>query len=116
MRKVEEGDVFMSNRTVSDAFMTFLQETPEYSAAWMEMVHKLDAANGLDAKTKALVYLGVLAAAGLTSGIPFHVLQAKKLGASREEVVGAVLVGLPAVGHITLGALPAALSAYDAEK
>lgn len=103
----------MEKQAVSNAFMAFLQETPEYSQAWMEMVKKLDAVNALDDKTKALAYLSVLAATGMTSGVPFHVGQAKALGASRGEVVGAVLVGLPAVGHGVVQALPAALAAYD---
>ncbi|HWQ61233.1 MAG TPA: carboxymuconolactone decarboxylase family protein [Negativicutes bacterium] len=103
----------METKGVSNAFMAFMQETPEYSQAWMEMVKKLDAVNALDGKTKTLAYLSVLAAAGMTSGIPFHVGHAKTLGASREEVIGAVLVGLPAVGHAVVQALPAALAAYD---
>lgn len=103
----------MEVKGVSNAFMAFMQETPEYSQPWMEMVRKLDAANALDDKTKTLAYISVLAAAGMTSGIPFHVGHAKKLGASRGEVVGAVLVGLPAVGHAVVQALPAALAAFD---
>jgi alkylhydroperoxidase/carboxymuconolactone decarboxylase family protein YurZ len=98
---------------ISDAFQTFFKETPEYSRAWMEAVQKLDAVNVLDKKTKALAYLAVLSASGLISGIPFHVQHAKSLGASREEVMGAVLVGLPAVGHRVVQALPVALEAYD---
>ncbi len=102
-------------KLISDAFQTFLKETPEYSKAWMESVQELDAANALDKKTKALAYLAVLAASGLVSGIPFHVQHAKSVGASREEVIGAVLIGLPAVGHIVIQALPAALEAYGGE-
>lgn len=105
----------MKDSTVSDAFQLFLKELPEYSGAWMEMVKKLDAANRLDKKTKALAYLAVLAASGLDSGIPFHVQHARSLGASRDEVVGAILVGLPAVGHRVIHALPAAVRAYDAQ-
>ncbi len=105
----------MESKGISDAFMTFLQETPEYSKAWMEMVQKLDKANALEAKTKTLAYIGVLAAVGMISGVPFHVQHAKRLGASRDEVIGAVLVGLPAVGHAAVQALPAALAAYDGE-
>ncbi|BBB91001.1 MAG TPA: carboxymuconolactone decarboxylase family protein [Methylomusa anaerophila] len=104
----------MELKGASNAFQAFMQETPEYSRAWLEMVQKLDAANPLDSKTKALAYLSVLAAAGLTGGIPFHVQHAKTLGASREEISGAVLVGLPAVGHAVIQALPLALAAYDA--
>ncbi len=98
---------------VSDAFQIFFKEAPQYSKAWMEAVQKLDASNALDKKTKTLAYLAVLAATGLTSGIPFHVQHAKFLGASRDEVIGAVLVGLPAAGHKVIQALPAALEAYD---
>ncbi|SNQ59521.1 Carboxymuconolactone decarboxylase (fragment) [Candidatus Methanoperedens nitroreducens] len=82
----------------------------------MEAVQKLDASNALDNKTKTLAYLAVLAATGLTSGFPFHVQHAKSLGASRDEVIGAVLVGLPAVGHKVIQALPAALEAYDSHE
>ncbi len=82
----------------------------------MEAVQKLDAANALDKKTKALAYLAVLAASGLVSGIPFHVQHAKSLGATREEVIGAVLVGLPAIGHKVVQALPIALEAYDGKE
>ncbi len=102
-------------KLTSNAFQIFFKETPEYSKAWMEAVQKLDGANALEKKTKALAYLAVLAASGLVSGIPFHVQHAKSLGASREEVIGAVLVGLPAVGHKVIQALPAALEAYDSE-
>lgn len=103
-------------KLMSNAFQTFLKETPEYSKAWMEAVQKLDAANALDKKTKALAYLAVLAASELVSGIQFHVRDAKSSGASREEVIGAILVGLPAVGHRVVQALPAALEAYDGKK
>ena len=101
---------------MSDAFQIFIKETPQYSKAWMEAVQKLDAASPLDGKTKTLAYLAVLAASGLVNGIPFHVQQAKSMGASREEVIGAVLIGLPAVGHRVIHALPAALEAYEKEK
>lgn len=102
--------------SISNSFQTFFKETPEYSKAWMEAVQKLDAANALDKRTKALAYLAVLAASGLISGIPFHVQHAKSLGASKEEVIGAVLVGLPAVGHRVVQALPLALEAYDGKE
>jgi alkylhydroperoxidase/carboxymuconolactone decarboxylase family protein YurZ len=49
----------------------------------------------------------------MTSGIPFHVLGAKRAGASRQEVIGAILVGLPAAGHGVTQALPDALAVYD---
>jgi len=65
-------------------------------------------------KTSALTYLAVLAVLRLESGILFHVQAAKQLGASREEVISAILVGLPAAGHGITQVLPAAIAAYDA--
>jgi alkylhydroperoxidase/carboxymuconolactone decarboxylase family protein YurZ len=98
---------------VSDAFQTFLSEAPAHAGAWMEAVQRLDAASALDDKTEALAYLAVLAATRLTSGLPFHARQARSLGASRDEVISAVLVGLPAVGNAVTQALPGALAAFD---
>ena len=39
----------------------------------------------------------------------------KSLGARRDEIISAVLVGLPAVGNIVIQALPIAINAYDSE-
>ncbi len=98
---------------VSDAFQAFLHEAPAHAGAWMETVQRLGAASALDQRTETLAYLAVLAAARLTSGVPFHVRHAKSLGASRDEVISAILVGLPAVGNGVTQALPAALAAFD---
>ena len=99
---------------VSQAFQTFMSEAPAQAQAWGGMVMALSKASSLDAKTSALAYLAVLAALRLESGIPFHVQAAKKAGATRAEVISAILVGLPAAGHVVTQALPAALAAYDA--
>ena len=101
--------------SVSNAFQTFMKEAPEHQKAWLEMVQKIDAASRLDAKTEELAYIAVLASARLEGGLPFHVKHAKSLGATREEIISAVLVGLPAVGNIVIQALPIALHAFDGE-
>jgi alkylhydroperoxidase/carboxymuconolactone decarboxylase family protein YurZ len=98
---------------ISEAFQLFLEESPKHAQAWMSAVRGLSEASALDAKTQALAYLAVLAAQRMESGVPFHVAQAKEAGASRDEVVSAILVGLPAVGIAVTQALPAALRAYD---
>jgi AhpD family alkylhydroperoxidase len=105
----------MNKPLVSNAFQTFMNEAPEHAKAWMETVQKLDAASALDKKTEELAYISVLAAARLESGISFHVKQAKMNGASREEIISAILIGLPAVGNIVTSSLPIALEAYDNE-
>lgn len=49
----------------------------------------------------------------METGIPFHVMHAKQLGVTREEVISAILVGLPAAGHAVTQVLPVALSVFD---
>ena len=99
----------------SPAFDAFLKEAPGHAAAWMAAVEGLRASSALDEKAAHLAYLAVLAALRLESGVPFHVRLAKEAGASRAEIISAVLVGLPAVGNGVTQSLPAALAAYDAE-
>ena len=101
--------------TISNAFEVFLTEAPAHAEAWMKGVHGLDQASALDKKTEELAYIAVLASARLTSGISFHVKSAKQAGATRDEIIGAVLVGLPAVGNAVIQSLPAALDAFDGQ-
>ncbi|ROS28252.1 carboxymuconolactone decarboxylase family protein [Cellulomonas sp. PhB150] len=100
--------------SVSTAFQTFATQAPAHHTAWMTAVRSLAGASTLDERTDELAYVAVLAATGLHSGLPFHVQRLRELGATREEVVSAVLVGLPAVGNGVVSALPVALEAYDA--
>jgi len=104
-----------SKPTVSNAFQSFLDNAPSHAQAWMTVVQGLDNASALDKKTEELAYLAVLAALRLESGVPFHVMLAKQKGATREEVISAILVGLPAAGNGVTQVLPAALAAYDAK-
>jgi alkylhydroperoxidase/carboxymuconolactone decarboxylase family protein YurZ len=94
--------------------MVFGAEARAHAAAWMSATQALDQACALDAKTKDLAYLAVLAALRLESGVPFHVTQAKQHGASRDEVISALLLGLQPAGHGVTACLPAAIDAYDA--
>jgi alkylhydroperoxidase/carboxymuconolactone decarboxylase family protein YurZ len=98
---------------VSKAFQAFVDSAPHHANAWMTAVQALGDASALDNKTAALAYLAVLAALRLDSGVPFHVMLARQAGASRDEVISAVLVGLPAAGNGLTQCLPAALEAYD---
>ena len=98
---------------LSDAFQVFMRECPSHAKAWTAAVGSLAAASALDAKTQTLAYLAVLAALRLEGGLGFHVAHAKASGASRAEVISALLVGLPAAGNAVVQALPLALAAYD---
>ena len=105
----------MNDKTklMSEAFQVFLKQAPEHAQAWMGAVQGLGGASALDKKTSSLAYLAVLAAMRLDSGVPFHVALAKEAGASRDEVISAILVGLPAAGNAVIQSLPAALRMYD---
>jgi alkylhydroperoxidase/carboxymuconolactone decarboxylase family protein YurZ len=107
----------MSNEQsgVSKAFQVFLEGAPKHASASMTAVQALGEASALDKKTSALGYLAVLAALRLDSGVPFHTKLAKHAGASRDEVISALLVGLRAAGNGITQSLPAAIEAYDAE-
>jgi alkylhydroperoxidase/carboxymuconolactone decarboxylase family protein YurZ len=100
---------------ISRAFRAFMTEAPQHAQAWATAVQGLAAASALDAKTSALAYLAVLAALRLESGVPFHVKAARQAGASREEVISALLIGLPAAGNGVTACLPAAIGAFDSE-
>lgn len=100
--------------SISGAFSAFGEHAPAFQQPWMAMVQQLAEASALDPKTEELAYLAVLAAAGMESGLPFHVAMAVKAGATREEVISALLVGLPAVGQRVVSSLPPALAALNA--
>jgi len=105
----------MDQKLISNAFQTFNSEAPEHAAAWMQLVQGLSQASALDSKTHNLAYLAVLAALRRPSGIPFHVKMAQQAGASRDEVISAILVGLPPAGHVVTEALPIAVETFDNE-
>jgi alkylhydroperoxidase/carboxymuconolactone decarboxylase family protein YurZ len=100
---------------ISNACQTFMSESPQHAQAWGAAIQGLASASALDNKTGALAYLAVLAALRLESGVPFHVRSAKEAGASREEVISAILVGLPAAGNGVTQVLPTAIATYDAD-
>lgn len=100
-------------KNVTNSFSLFMTETPEAGKAYMDMVMKQSQASALDKKTHELAYISVLSAIRMTSGLNFHVKSAKELGATRDEVKSAVLVGLPVSGITLVDALEVALNAYD---
>lgn len=75
--------------TVSQAFESFMKETPAHAKAWLVAVEGLGSASALDPKCEHLAYLAVLASLRLDAGIPFHAMLAKKAGASQAEVARA---------------------------
>lgn len=98
---------------ISNAFQTFWSEAPDHAQAWGSMVQQLTESSALDVKTRELAYLAVLAALNHNSGIPSHVNMAIEAGATRQEIISALLVGLPAAGHKVIQSLPGAIKAIE---
>jgi len=100
---------------MSEGFQAVFREKPEVMRAWLKADEVLAEHSALDPKTSELAYLAVLAALGLERGIAFHAAEAKQRGASRDEVISAVLVGLPAAGNRVIEAVAEALRPFDEE-
>jgi alkylhydroperoxidase/carboxymuconolactone decarboxylase family protein YurZ len=92
----------------------FQKESPEVAEAFDELIEALKATKGLDNKTKQLIYIALQASLGNPAAIYYHVPMAKRAGASREEVKGAILVTLTICGlNGVTSCLPTALEIYD---
>ena len=92
----------------------FLKEAPEVAQAYNGLIQSLIQTKGLDPKTKQLIYIAMKAVLDDPLAVKYHVPMAKKLGASREEVLDTLLLTLTVAGlKPVVSVLPAALEAYD---
>lgn len=76
----------------------FQKEAPEVAQAFDGLVNSLINTKGLDAKTKQLIYIVMKAADASIESTRFHVPMAKKLGATREEIIDTSLLTLTVSG------------------
>ncbi|MEP7285039.1 MAG: carboxymuconolactone decarboxylase family protein [Chloroflexota bacterium] len=98
---------------MSAGFNILFRDRPEVMKAWLHTDEVIAQQSALDAKTAELAYIAVISALGLERGMAFHATQAKQLGASRDEVISAVLVGLPAAGSRVIEAVEEAVRPFD---
>ncbi len=92
----------------------FKKEAPEVAKAFDGLIQSLVKSKGLDEKTKQLIYIAMKASQGDTMAISFHVLMAKKLGATKEEIVDAILMTLTVSGiKGVVTCLPTAMQIYS---
>lgn len=89
------------------------KESPETLKAFFEYADALQKKGGLDEKTFQLIYIALQAQQGNAGSVAAHTGFAKKAGASREEVVGAILTTLMFGINGVADCLPAAVQAYD---
>lgn len=93
---------------------TFQHEAPEVASAFNGLIESLKSTKGLDAKTKQLVYIGIKASMGDYTAVHFHVIMAKKLGATRDEIKDTILITLSVCGlKGVVTCLQPALDAWD---
>ena len=64
----------------------FQKESPEVAKAFDGLIEALKKSSGLDSKTKHLVYIGIKSAMGDSTAVYFHVIMAKKLGATEMKL------------------------------
>ena len=76
----------------------FQNEAPEVAQAFNGLILSLVGTKGLDQKTKQLIYIAMKASAGDQMAVRAHVPMAKAAGATREEVVDAILMTLTVSG------------------
>ena len=94
----------------------FLLECPELAAKFNELVEVQSSMKGLDQKTKQLINIAIQTSNKNPRGVKMHTIMAKKVGAKREEIIGAVTMNLHLSGLPTvLECLPAAIEGYDTE-
>lgn len=91
---------------VTDGFKMFMQETEGIGEAFMGAIFKMSEKCALDKKTHELAYISVLVSTKMYGGLPFHINQAKELGATVDEIRSAILVPLPIMGIQVADALP----------
>ncbi|NLM46425.1 MAG: carboxymuconolactone decarboxylase family protein [Firmicutes bacterium] len=95
-------------------FSVWEKESPETKQAFFDYAGAIQKYCGLDAKTFQLVYIAIQASRGAVGSVAGHAVFAKKAGATREEVRGAILTTLLTVGiNGVADCLAAAMEAYD---
>lgn len=91
-------------------FQIFQEEFPDLAKSFNDLVDAQRSLKGMDPKTKQLVNIAIQTANRNPMGVKMHAQMAKSQGASRDEVLGAVVMNLHLSGLTNvLDCLPAAL-------
>ncbi len=92
----------------------FKKEAPEVAEAFNGLINALVASKGLDPKTKQLIYIAMKASMGDQMAVKAHVPMAKAAGATKEEVVDAILMTLTVSGvRGIVTCLPGAVEQFE---
>jgi AhpD family alkylhydroperoxidase len=92
----------------------FIEECPEVAARFDDLIKAQKDLKGLNAKTKQLINIAIQTANRNVRGVQMHAMMAKNEGATREEIVGAVVLNLHHSGFTSvLECLPAAIEGFE---
>ena len=99
--------------SVLEFFDVLGKEAPETRKAFVDFTDRLQSTSKLDAKTFQLIYIALQAQNGAVGPVAGHVVLAKKAGATREEVMGAVLTTMMLGINGVANCLAIAMESYD---
>ena len=71
-------------------FEVFQSEAPQVAAAFDSLIGAISSQDGLDAKTRQPIYIGIKASQGDTGAVAAHVPMAKFHGATRDEILDTI--------------------------
>ena len=104
----------MTQEAAVNPYDIFEKEAPEIAAKFNELVDAQRANKALDQKTKQLINIAIQTANRNPRGVFFHAQMAKQAGATREEVVSAVVMNLHLSGLASVvDSLPSAMQGYE---
>ncbi|MEN6329198.1 MAG: carboxymuconolactone decarboxylase family protein [Methanobacteriaceae archaeon] len=95
-------------------YEVFQEECPDLADSYNKLVETQRSLEGLDSKTKQLINIAIQTSNSNPLGVKLHAQMARKIGATRDEVKGAVVMNLHLSGlSNVLNCLPAALDGYE---
>ncbi len=100
--------------TEINPYEIFQKECPELAEGFNNLVEVQRSLKGLDPKTKQLINIAIQTSTKNSRGVKFHAIMAYQAGATKDEIIGAVVMNLHLTGLVTvLECLPAALEGVE---
>lgn len=97
-----------------------MAEAPNVAQGFFDLAKSVKQFSTLDEKTNELIILGVFTAHRGLRGINTHVERAMDAGATKEEIIAAILLALPIVGitdtNLALDQAMESIESYTASK
>lgn len=75
-----------------------IEKAPKVANAFWNLTKEITEVYEGDLKNKELILVGMFAVSGMFSGLETHIQRAVKEGASEDEIVSTILLGIPVVG------------------